>query len=534
MRAFREREVLQVDGFLVAVCAEPMLRPPAGWDARVSESSTRWAWNDDDVQALEKSVLPNVYPGKAVIGEDSRDTSKDSSFTRFALYWFNIFVHHPWFAARLFTFISICWCIAVAGSVFPVLFPFFLGRTLFFAFRLPNMFCHDPFAYFVGNFVLQILIKECEHLTGKIGRLMMMVWNWRRQRLGDGGDTSTDSADRSCTTTLSQATLRLSKEACVMFVMSFVVLPVSFGLVHFGFRQFRPIVTLMEVSKMLFFGNKTCEVGEDKSCLSSSNSIMSDNDQVWYFAEEVLRLYLIGLLMYFTIVFFVLSRGWKRLLAKVGIEVLRADSEGPPSDQEAVESNSMLKQASFAQLVKNFEWEIDEFIAAFVRNSPGTVIHDHLSYQPPTSVTHLTTEDFVSHWANVVQKYNSAFSFAPSLLALCRRIVTSFLVAFLLNIAWLNAIGSRSAEVGDHDTMLLLPFHFSVAFNIILPLLVVSSCLVTLDESISLFHHSQRWWNKICDKIHKSIKEDLFLIGMQLQNSVEVNDFIHILFMSWF
>ena len=94
----RDREILVVDDSLVVVCSSPMMRPPAGWDARVRESTTRWAWNDDNVYPLEKSVLPNVYPGKQECGADKMNghgsTNAVVSTTDGAKPSFSSFVHH--------------------------------------------------------------------------------------------------------------------------------------------------------------------------------------------------------------------------------------------------------------------------------------------------------------------------------------------------------------------------------------------------------------------------------------------------------
>jgi hypothetical protein len=56
-----------------------------------------------------------------------------------------------------------------------------------------------------------------------------------------------------------------------------------------------------------------------------------------------------------------------------------------------------------------------------------------------------------------------------------------------------------------------------------LTLLILYSLWVWLDSALSAGQHIRRGWNILVHDIHKSIKDDYYLIGKELQNSAEVS-----------
>jgi hypothetical protein len=602
--------VLVVGDSLVVVNAEPMLRPPAGWDARVRESATRWAWSEDAVFPLEKTVLPNVFPsnslepgavvdmgrgrgGEAARGDANSGTEgaegagagaeagvgKPPLSQSFLRRWGTVFVTNPGFTLRLLLLVGACWVLAVGGSLVPALLPFVLGRGIFFALRLPTVCCHDPLAYFVGNFTMQRLIQGAERLQGSVyGRLGTLWWNWHWQRLlprpadkddGEGGGEDEDGdVARSRVSPAEGAggggkrtAWGLAWQLFLSFSLGGFVLPLCIGLTFNACLLLRPWGAVAAATQW-FVAPGACEVPpsdaeEDGSLVVGLVSLLvrrmglttgggSGEEGVaslpLLLLKELARTVLFGQMMMLLFVVLVLSRDLKRLLARVGVAVLRADTEGPPSpaeqQQEVADEARRARHwllrwhllvggdpTPFMDRVKGFEWEVDCFAAAFVRCTPKTVMQDHFLWPRPlrTSVTTLELDVVLHHAAEAMRTFNAAFVFAPQACWLIQYVLITHCFAILplvLRLALsslplplpLSLASSSSGAAAWH----------SFELNVLLPLLVLGACWSWLDDAVGAGRHLARGWTWAVAGAQKTIKDDCYLIGRELQNSVQV------------
>ena len=552
---YKDREILVVDGELVAVCAKPMMRPPAGWDARVRESTTRWAWSDDAVFDLEKSVLPNVFPGnsfeKGYVVVDAVDRSSTavtvnkSSAWSFMWRWGVTFWENPSFGGRVLVLVIICWILAVVASMVAAMLPFVLGRAIFFAFRLPTILCHDPFAYFVGNFTMQRIIKGFEDIQVSLyGRLSTLVWNWKWQRFLAPMDDESESVTRSRYAPHSREKKNtwwnLISEVMIASVLGCFVLPLCIGLAYNAFLLFQPFAFISSWYGRVETGSIDAGIGEPLPVDIVSilvQILLHGYEKVDNFVllKELVRTVLLGQMVFVFFVVLVLSRHLKTVLATVGVPVLRADMEGPPSraeEQEEMDAKARRAQhwlmrwylmfwedVSFAGLVKKFEWEIDCFAAIFVRSSPGTVMQDHLVSPLPlrTAVTTLQNDMVVHLTVKVLRAFNNAFFLSSHTFWLVQFISCSHAVAVLSLLLRTHVM--QDSTCLSSGTLSL----FSVELNVMLTLLILYSLWVWLDSALSAGQHIRRGWNILVHDIHKSIKDDYYLIGKELQNSAEVS-----------
>jgi hypothetical protein len=543
------------------------MRPPAGWDARVKESSTRWAWSKDAIFPLEESVLPNVFPGNAVrtgtvintpvVETDGGAVTEQAPKASFVMRWGGVFLAHPGFACRLLVLVLVCWVLSVMASLVPALLPFILGRAIFFALRLPSVLCHDPFAYFVGNFAMQRVIKCVEYVQNSVyGRLSTLVWNWQWQRFLPPSDTEDDAITRS-RVTLSprmeaekKTAWSLAREVLLGVVVGWFLLPFCIGLAFNACLQFRPLAGV--AAAMDWFqtgGTGTCSASAtlqfEPLVVDLISLLVQAATSAWMgsghgsdaslLMKELIRTLLLGQMVMVVFVALVLSRHLKTVLATVGIPVLRADTEGPLSSMEEQEEAMgrarraehwlmrwylmCWEDACFADLVKKFEWDVDYFTAVFVRSSPGTVMQNHLvtPRHLSTAVTTLTPEIFWHHTAGMVRSFNQAFVFAPRACWFVQYILGSYSLALLFLYARTALATSPVCSPAD-ETM----GWFIAELNIVLPLLIVCAVASWLDDAVSLRFHLVRGWDCLVGRVHRFIKDDYYLIGKELQNSVEV------------
>jgi len=558
----KDKEVLVVDGSLVVVCARPMMRPPAGWDARVRESTTRWAWSDEARFPLEKSVLPNVYPGNAfktghVINSTDDDAGASNtpvvkaSLLSSLWHWVTTFSKHPSFGLRLLVLVMICWLLAVLGSLVPALLPFVLGRAIFFALRLPNVLCHDPFAYFVGNFFMQRVIKGFEELQDSLyGRLATLVWNWQWQRYiprTDDEDSAVAMSRCEPSGGEKKATWwNLAGETLRTFFIGWLFLPLCIGLAYNAFLLFRPLSFIAALQD--FLGASVAATASTPtevsvafepvvpdfiSLLVHMMLYREEPVSMYLLLKELTRTVLLGQFLTFVFVVLVLSRQLKTILAVVGVSVLRSDVEGEPSIEEIQQEAAakslrsrhwlmrwhllFFEDDSFVNLVKNLEWQIDCFAATFVRSSPSTIMQDHLATPRPvrTFVTTLQADLVVHHTTTMLRAYNNAFIFTTHACWFMQFVLGSYMLA-------ISAIFLKTVLVMPHSCASPGAMNsFSLELHVLLPLLVMYSLWIWLDSAVAAGTHLRRGWNAFVLDIHKAIKDDYYLIGKELQNSAE-------------
>lgn len=569
---YRDREVLVVGDSVVVVCAEPMLRPPAGWDARVRESTTRWAWEADATFPLEKSVLPNVFPGSvtdmgasAGAGVDSTNTNRvDNTVLSFLWRWGTIFATHPGFGLRLLVLVLLCWLLTVGGALVPALFPFVLGRAVLFALRLPTFCCHDPLAFFVGNFAMQRIILGIEQVHESVyGRLCILVWNWTGQRLllpsPDDDVATVRSRESRVQEGHEKSGWRLARELLLTGVFGCCVLPLCIGLAY------NAVCMLLQPLALGWWSSSSDNSNNNtESCVSQSELEPLSDDLLsllvqWVLGwqqgqgkghgllllKELTRTMLFGQMALLVFVILVLSRRLKTLLAAVGISVLRADVEGPPSPEEIQEQEEVEcarrgqpsvfkwyllfweeqeKQEAhegrfrgWVRCVKDFEWEVDYFAAAFVRCSPGSVMQDHLMVPRPvrTEVTTLTPQLLVHHFAEMTRLFNKVFIFSPQACWFLQYVVGSHLLA-LIPLALRVWYFSDNVVIADSSGS----YHSEL--RVLLPLLVVGGLCSWLDAVLGAVRIAVRGGTRLVQELQQRVKEDSYLVGKELQNSAEV------------
>lgn len=555
------REVVEVDGWVAVVCSEPMMRPPAGWDARVRESITRWAWTEDAIFPLEKSVLPPVFPGRlplaagASIDAIARDGAADSNSTSgiwsHAHRWAVTCMEHPNFCFRLLLLVLVCWLLGVVGSFIPAVLPFALGRTILFAFRLPTVFCHDPLAYLVGNFALQKVFNLFERLhVSMYGRWATVAWNWQWQRFLPPLDGEDAAVARARCTARGEGEKKtgwnLARELTVTVCVGCFLLPLCIGLIFNAFLQFRPL-SLVAAVRAWFGASGSCLLAvpaplvPDFVSLLAHAAVHGAGDGTYKFTllKELTRTVLLGQLVMAVFVALVLSRRLKSLFARVGVAVLRADVEGPPTmaeEQEQEQEAARARRAglspmhwyrtvgddcSFTELVKKFEWEVDCFIAVFVRSSPGTVVQDHLELPRPlrTAVTTLTPDQFLHLSTEMMRTFNEAFLLSPHARWLMQMVLCYHCLALIPLVLRAHVGGAVALCIAADDTA----GWFSLELNVLLPLLAVHSLWVWTDNAVDADKHVRRGVVRAVQYVHRAVKDDCYLIGKELHNSVEVS-----------
>lgn len=121
----------------VIVIGEPMVRPPASWDARTRRSTTRWAWQTDEKFELERSVAPRKAPN----------------------FWF----------LRMTLLLLVTW-LAVEVVVFSLtVFPIIIGRRIMALFMIPVAYVHDPLCMVIGLYAI-----SCTLVTGY--KVVLALW----------------------------------------------------------------------------------------------------------------------------------------------------------------------------------------------------------------------------------------------------------------------------------------------------------------------------------------------------------------------
>ena len=548
-KLYHEREVLAVDGMLVAVCSEPLMRPPAGWDARVRESKTRWAWNDDTVFPLEKSVLPNIVPSEQCSPNErdgmcmsNKASNFESSFLKFIRRWGKIFMNNPKFTLRLMILVVVCWLLSVVASIIPALLPFIIGRTIFFSLGLPSFYCHDPLAYFIGNFVMQQAIHHGTDIMQRsmYGRLCVLICNWWSQRYlppSHNEDLAT-SRSRESTAVMKRTVWGLARESILSICFGLFFLPLFLGLAYRACLMLQPLQIMTALKTWLYFDESdTCWLLSDNN--SSINPVIwltdyvmnvrhSSDEVAGLFFKELLRTVLFGQLLLIVFVLLVLSRRLKSIFATVGISVLRSEVEGPLSPAEEYEEKNkrtkrsrhwlmrwyvmLYGESSFVDLVRLFEWEVDFTAAAFVRCSPGTVMQDHL-VSPKNVRTRVTTFEpalLIHHSAEILRHLNNAFLFAPHTCWLVQYVFGSYCLGLLLPLLVRKCFGWSS-------------YLLVLEIRLLLPILMIYALWSWLNNVVDVGRHVSRGWMRFVGKVQKAIKDEYYLIGTQLQNSAEVN-----------
>jgi len=107
--------------FVVLRVGPPLRRPPAGWDIRTPNQSTRWAWATEEPSALERSVAPRLTPT------------------------------HWWL--RCAALVVICFLLLHLAALFFLVVPLALGRGLSALVYVPKGIRHDPLHFVVGCMV---------------------------------------------------------------------------------------------------------------------------------------------------------------------------------------------------------------------------------------------------------------------------------------------------------------------------------------------------------------------------------------------
>ena len=486
-----------------------------------------------------------------------------------------------------------CWLLAVCASLVPALLPFVLGRTVFFALRLPTFCCHDPLAYFIGNFTLQRVILAVENAQESIyGRLCTLLWSWRSQRLlpptEDEDLTITNSRVSPIVNKGHERSVwRLLRQVLRTGVVGCFLLPLCIGLAYNAclLLQPWPVAGVRENDS----DSDTCPEQTESS--ASGGDLVSLLVQVvmrwqqdhtsldtmasatlWPLVlKELMRTVLFGQLVVLGFIVLVLSRRLKTLLAAVGVSVLRADMSGPPTlsetrEQEQYErarldQHSVMKWylwfwesgeeqleedqrrqgcSSWMEAVKQFEWDVDCFTAAFVRCSPGTVMQDHLMPAPRpvrTTVTTLESALVVHHMTEIVRRFNKLFIFSPQVCWFVQHILGTYVLALLplaLRMMYISDAGSAGAGLGGLHPMassrcasssLATAWSgetFCLELHLVLPLLTVCALVGWLDRVLGVGRHLVRGVTQMAAEVQQAIKEDSYLIGKELQNSVEV------------
>eukprot|EP01036_Dinobryon_divergens_P022078 gene22078-30313_t len=107
---------------------DPLPRPPPGWDIRTPNSSTRWAWGNEEPSQLERLVAPRLAPSYCML--------------------------------RCAVLICVTWCLLACITVSLTLLPVVLGRIAHLVTQLvPMSLAHDPACYVIGLMVLAPLIE---------------------------------------------------------------------------------------------------------------------------------------------------------------------------------------------------------------------------------------------------------------------------------------------------------------------------------------------------------------------------------------
>jgi hypothetical protein len=195
----------------------------------------------------------------------------------------------------------------------------------------------------------------------------------------------------------------------------------------------------------------------------------------------------------------------------------------------------LAEDEAWPDLIKQFEWDMDCFGAAFVRCSPGTVMQNHLE-QPRHVLTAVTTLEpalLVHHFAQLLQYFNRAFLFAPHACWFMQYVLLSHAMALLplvvRSAAGLSTLAPPPLEVcvadsdgGGGGGQLMHLLQFSAELHVLLPLLVLCAVLFWLDSSLAAGRHLRRCGERAVRDVQKAIKDDYYLIGKELQNSVQV------------
>merc|ERR1712196_265077 len=109
---------LSSDGIRVRVIGPPLRRPPAGWDVRAPQASTRWAWGLEEASDVEKRLAPRSAPTYCSL--------------RIA-------------ALILLSFVALNILILMTTVL-----PLFLGRLVMSNIWFLEWYKHDPFHFFIG------------------------------------------------------------------------------------------------------------------------------------------------------------------------------------------------------------------------------------------------------------------------------------------------------------------------------------------------------------------------------------------------